>query len=72
MPQPIPYQLLNLPAEVASEIGTVRKHLRKLNASGATVFLFGLLGKEKLGTAEVEEFIMEKYLVYLKHELSIY
>ena len=38
----------------------------------SSVFLFGLLGKVKLGTAEVEEFIMQKYLVYLKHELSIY
>ena len=72
MSQQIPSQLLNLPAEVASEIGTVKKLLRKLNASGATVFLFGLLGKVKLGTTEVEEFIMQKYLVYQKHELSIH
>ena len=62
MSQPIPSQLLNLPAEVASEIGTVRKHLRKLNASGAAVSLFGLFGKVKLGMAGVEEFIMQKYL----------
>ena len=57
MSQPIPSQLQNLPAEVASVIGSVRKQLRKLNASGAGVYLFGLFGKVKVGTAEVEEFI---------------
>ena len=30
--------------------------------NNASVFLFGLLGKGKLGAAEVEEFIMQKYL----------
>ena len=57
MSLPNPSQLSNLPAEVASEIGTVRKLLRKLYTSETVVNFFGDLGKVKLGTAEVEEFL---------------
>ena len=50
-------QYQNLPAEVASAIGSVKKQLKRLNVSSAGVYFFVCLGKVKVGTAGVEEFI---------------